>query len=59
MTNGMTTLFQANDRYGISPLLSAIYEGHTECVKILLQKVRFFNLLCIFSIQERFWRFSL
>ncbi|KAK2187015.1 hypothetical protein NP493_180g01024 [Ridgeia piscesae] len=28
----------ANDRYGISPLLSAIYEGHTECVKILLQK---------------------
>lgn len=26
------------DRYGISPLLSAIYEGHTDCVSLLLQK---------------------
>jgi ankyrin repeat protein len=26
------------DRYGISPLLSAIYEGHTPCVKLLLEK---------------------
>jgi ankyrin repeat protein len=26
------------DRYGITPLLSAIYESHTECVRILLQK---------------------
>lgn len=27
-----------NDKYGISPLLAAIYEGHTECVKVLLNK---------------------
>jgi ankyrin repeat protein len=26
------------DRYGISPLLSAIYEGHIDCVQLLLQK---------------------
>jgi ankyrin repeat protein len=26
------------DRYGITPLLSAIYENHVECVRILLDK---------------------
>jgi len=28
----------ATDKYGITPLLSAIYEGHTDCVKLLLSK---------------------
>ena len=27
------------DKHGITPLLAAIYEGHTECVKLLLAKV--------------------
>ncbi|XP_041367639.1 myotrophin-like [Gigantopelta aegis] len=26
------------DKHGITPLLAAIYEGHTKCVKSLLQK---------------------
>ncbi|XP_074659976.1 myotrophin homolog [Tubulanus polymorphus] len=26
------------DKYGISPLLAAIYEGHTSCVKLLISK---------------------
>lgn len=29
----------ATDKHGISPLLAAIWEGHTACVKLLLQKV--------------------
>ncbi|PVD33794.1 hypothetical protein C0Q70_05055 [Pomacea canaliculata] len=28
----------AKDKFGITPLLSAIFEGHTECVKMLLLK---------------------
>lgn len=28
----------ASDKYGISPLLAAIYEGHTESVRMLLKK---------------------
>ncbi|CAM1307958.1 Uncharacterised protein g4722 [Pycnogonum litorale] len=28
----------AKDRHGITALLAAIYEGHTDCVKILLKK---------------------
>ena len=31
--------FKLADKHGITPLLAAIYEGHTECVKILLEKV--------------------
>ena len=30
---------QVPDKHGITPLLAAIYEGHTECVKLLLAKV--------------------
>lgn len=30
---------QVKDKYGISPLLAAIYEGHTEAVKMLLKQV--------------------
>lgn len=26
------------DKHGISPLLAAIWEGHTECVKLLLER---------------------
>ena len=27
------------DKHGISPLLAAIWEGHTSCVKFLVEKV--------------------
>ena len=27
----------AIDKFGITPLLAAIWEGHTECVKLMLQ----------------------
>uniref|UniRef100_A0A3B3R6L5 Myotrophin n=1 Tax=Paramormyrops kingsleyae TaxID=1676925 RepID=A0A3B3R6L5_9TELE len=30
--------FFAPDKHGITPLLSATYEGHVSCVKILLEK---------------------
>ena len=29
----------AEDKHGISPLLAAVWEGHTSCVKFLLEKV--------------------
>lgn len=29
---------QAVDKHGISPLLAAIWEGHTECVSLLLNQ---------------------
>lgn len=32
-------LIQAEDKYGITPLLTAIFEGHANCVKALLEKV--------------------
>ena len=31
----------AEDKHGISPLLAAVWEGHTSCVKFLLEKVSF------------------
>lgn len=31
--------FKLPDKHGITPLLAAIYEGHSECVKLLLEKV--------------------
>ncbi|KTG34786.1 hypothetical protein cypCar_00002740 [Cyprinus carpio] len=31
-------LVKAPDKHGITPLLSATYEGHVTCVKILLEK---------------------
>nr|XP_028602519.1 myotrophin-like [Podarcis muralis] len=30
----------APDKHNITPLLSAVYEGHVSCVKLLLSKVR-------------------
>lgn len=30
--------FQATDKHGITILLAAIWEGHTNCVKLLLEK---------------------
>lgn len=32
-------IFQAVDKHGISALLAAIWEGHTDCVKFMLEKV--------------------
>jgi ankyrin repeat protein len=34
---------QAKDKHGITALLAAIWEGHTDCVKLLLEKVNFDN----------------
>lgn len=42
-------ILQAVDSHGITPLLSAIYEGHKECVKLLLTKVRLSYVLCLIS----------
>lgn len=30
-------LLQKSDKHGISPLLAAIWEGHTTCVRVLLE----------------------
>ena len=30
----------ATDKHGITPVLAAIWEGHTACVKYLLENVR-------------------
>jgi ankyrin repeat protein len=32
--------FNAKDKHGISVILAAIWEGHANCVKFLLEKVR-------------------
>lgn len=42
-----TSVQQAVDKHGISPLLAAIWEGHTNCVKILLNSVS--KLLFVFN----------
>lgn len=34
----LLSLCQALDKHGISPLLAAILEGHTECVRLLIAK---------------------
>lgn len=34
----LTILFQSKDKHGITPILAAIWEGHTTCVELLLQK---------------------
>jgi ankyrin repeat protein len=36
LSNGANV--NVSDKYGISPLLAAIYEGHTDCVRLLLNK---------------------
>ena len=38
-TGCCTCLLQEADKYGITPVLAAIYEGHTACVQLLLSKV--------------------
>ncbi|MGH0163225.1 UNVERIFIED_CONTAM: hypothetical protein FKN15_057713 [Acipenser sinensis] len=38
----------APDKHGITPLLSATYEGHVTCVKLLLSKVL---LLCFTALE--------
>ncbi|CAG2058322.1 unnamed protein product, partial [Timema podura] len=35
--------FQVKDKHGISALLAAIWEGHTSCVKLLLEHVERFE----------------
>ena len=33
------SLLDSPDKHGITPLLAAVFEGHTECVKILINAV--------------------
>ena len=43
-------LFQATDKYGITALLAAVYEGHRDCVETLLKHVSIvtgWNLLTV------------
>lgn len=39
---------QAPDKHHITPLLSAVYEGHVSCVKLLLSKVRSITFYYLF-----------
>ena len=32
-------VIQIPDKFGITPLLAAVYEDHVDCVKILIEKV--------------------
>lgn len=32
------SFFQSTDKHGITPILAAIWEGHKDCVKLLLDK---------------------
>lgn len=52
-------IFKAKDSYGISALLAAIWEGHTECVKVLVSKVNnvFFNAILIGNLLFPCWSF--
>ncbi len=35
-------IIQSKDKFGLTPLLAAIYEDHIDCVKYLLEQVRIF-----------------
>lgn len=45
-------VLQLPDKHGITPLLAAIYEGHTDCVKLLLSKV--FIIFFLFLLNTEF-----
>jgi ankyrin repeat protein len=48
------TFLQAKDKHGITALLAAIWEGHTDCVKLLLEKVNLVNVNSIlFKLQAQ------
>ena len=46
----------AKDKHGISVILAAIWEGHSKCVKFLLDKVNFLNFKidCFFLTEQGF-----
>jgi ankyrin repeat protein len=35
------------DKHGITPLLAAVFEGHADCVRFLIQKVNLTCSLCL------------
>jgi ankyrin repeat protein len=39
LTKSFFFTFQSKDKFGLTPLLAAIYEDHTDCVKYLLEQV--------------------
>lgn len=43
-------LFQMVDKHGISVILAAIWEGHTDCVKTLLKHVSPYKLIYFASV---------
>ena len=60
----ITILLQLPDKHGITALLAAIFEGHTECVRLLISKVicpfiTKINEIFMFLIRELIRRGSL
>jgi len=45
----------AKDKHGISTLLAAIWEGHTDCVKLLLSKVCALYMLHILMLSNSYF----
>ena len=43
------SLLDSPDKHGITPLLAAVFEGHTECVRILINAVSERNILTYVS----------
>lgn len=42
------------DKHHITPLLAAVWEGHTKCVQLLIEKVLFKIMLTINNIKYLF-----
>lgn len=43
---------QRKDKHGITPILAAIWEGHTSCVEYLLKKVAIYVAECMLFINN-------
>ncbi|XP_035232481.1 myotrophin-like isoform X2 [Stegodyphus dumicola] len=43
----------AKDKYGISALLAAIWEGHTSCVKLMLEKINLNKFTHLVKFKDR------
>ena len=49
------SLLDSPDKHGITPLLAAVFEGHTECVKILINAVSQRNILPFTNIAHEIY----
>ena len=48
------SLLDSPDKHGITPLLAAVFEGHTECVKILINAVSQRNIFYLLTKKTKF-----